>query len=421
MLTDVAIKRMGSVDKRREVPDGKVSGLYLVVQPSGLKSWAVRYRVAGAPKKLTLGSYPAIDLAEARRKALEALGQVAGGNDPAGEKTAARTAAKAEHVDQVERVVNSFVERYAKRETRDWRETQRLLNREIVGPWKGRRLHEIGKADVYALLDKAVDRDAPITARNAFAAFRKMCNWAVSRGIIEKNPCDGVAAPSPPRPRDRVLDDDELRLAWRAFERLGFPFGDVGKILILTGARRDEVAGMRWSEVDLGAKVWTLPKERTKNGREHVIPLSDAAMRIIEGLPRIEGKTGLVFTTTGGRTPVSGFSRAKAAIDAAILEAMKEEAEARGDDPADVEPPEHWQFHDLRRSMATNLQKLGVRLEVTEAVLGHISGSRSGIVGVYQRHTWAQEKRAALDAWGRRLEAIVAPSNVVALRSASAQ
>jgi hypothetical protein len=202
MLTDVAIKRIRSVDKRREVPDGKVSGLYLVVQPSGAKSWALRYRRSGIPRKLTLGSYPALVLQEARRKALEALGEIAKGNDPGEAKTVAREAARAEReaeVDQVERVVDSYIERYAKRETRDWAETQRLLNREIVGTWKGRRLSQIGKADVYALLDKAVDRGAPVTARNAFAAFRAMCRWALSRGILEKNPCDGVSPRRRPR------------------------------------------------------------------------------------------------------------------------------------------------------------------------------------------------------------------------------
>ena len=174
---------------------------------------------------------------------------------------------------------------------------------------------------------------------------------------------------------------------------------------------------MRWGEIDLESKSWTLPASRTKNKRPHEVPLSEAAVEIIKGLPRIEGKAGLVFSTTG-MTAVSGFSRAKTAIDRPILETLREEAEARGDDPNKVDPPEHWQVHDLRRTVATNLQRLSVKLEVTEAVLNHVSGSSAGIVGVYQRHTYAAEKRDALEAWARRLDAIVSgreAGNVVAL------
>jgi integrase len=413
MLTELGIKKLALPEKRKEIPDtgkGGTKGLYLVVQPSGAMSWAVRYRIDGAPKKLTLGTYPDLSIANARRKAEAAIGDVAKGNDPAGQKQAARLAAKAEKeadVDRVERVIDLFVERHAKVKTKDWRETKRMLDKEVAGRWKGRRLSQITRAQVHEMLDEIVDSGRPIRANRVFAQFRKMCNWAIGRGIIDRSPCLGVTAPTAETKRERVLSDNEIRLAWSAFETIGWPFGPIGKLLLLTGARRDEVAGMRWSELDLGGRTWTLPKERTKNKRDHEIPLSDAAIRIIEGLPRIgDGKGGFVFTTTGA-TAVSGFSRAKGAVDKAILETTKEDAEVRGDDPADVRAPDRWTFHDLRRTLATNLQKLGVKLEVTEAVLNHVSGSRAGIVGIYQRHEYAAEKRAALDAWARRLEAIV--------------
>ena len=219
------------------------------------------------------------------------------------------------------------------------------------------------------MLDSIVDRGALIRANRVFAQFRKMCRWAISRGIIDRSPCEGVTAPSPETRRERFLSDDEIRLAWAAFDSVGWPFGPIGKLLLLTGARRDEVAGMSWGEIDLSARVWSLPKERTKNKRDHVIPLSDPAVRIIEDLPHIEDKSGFIFTTTQ-RSPVSGFSRAKSGIDKAIVKAMK----ARASDPEKIQAPEHWTFHDLRRTLATNLQKIGVKLEVTEAVLNHISG-----------------------------------------------
>ena len=190
---------------------------------------------------------------------------------------------------------------------------------------------------------------------------------------------------------------------------VGWPFGPIVRLLILTGARRDEVAQMEWREVDLDRAVWTLPASRSKNRREHTIPLSDMAIDVLRSLPRIE-RSGLVFTTNA-RTPVSGFSKAKPALDRAMAELAGEEASRI---PG-------WVLHDLRRTVATNLQRLGVRLEVTEAVLNHVSGSRAGIVGVYQKHDYAAEKSAALEAWARRLDAIVSgaeASNVVELAQA---
>lgn len=397
MLTAVQIEKLSTPDKRREVPDGRIRGLYLIVQPSGVKSWALRYRAHGIPRKLTLGSFPAVDLATARRRAQEALGELAGGNDPAATKKASRAAARAAREadeDRIERVIELFVERYAKPKTKDWRETAAMLNREVAGRWKGRRLSQITRADVHQMLDEIVDRGAPIAANRRFAAFRKMCKWAVARGIIDRSPCEGVSAPAAETKRERVLTDDELRLVWHACQHVGL-FGVVVRLLVLTGARRDEVAGMEWAELDPDARTWTLPAARAKNKREHVVPLGNAALDIIKGLPRVEGRRFLFSTT--GRTHVSGFSKAKAKLDAAMR--------ALRGDVAELVPA--WVIHDIRRTVATNLQKLGVRLEVTEAVLNHVSGSRSGIVGVYQRHDYADEKRQALEAWAHRLETII--------------
>jgi integrase len=410
MLTDLQIKKLPLPAARKEISDGRIGGLYLVVQPSGAKSWAVRYRAHGSPKKLTIGPYPAVDLAAARRRAQEALGEVAGGNDPSAQKKAARQAQKAANSteDRVETVVDEFIRKYlAKKAKPSWaKEAERLLRVEIVPKFGKKRLGEITRADVRRLLDDIAQR-APITANRTLAVFRKLCNWAVSKETITASPCAGIEAPTSERSRDRVLEDDEIGLAWQAFDSIGWPFGPICKLLLLTGARRDEVASMEWRELDLEAKVWRLPEARTKNKRAHEIPLPDAAVAILKALPRIEGKAGLVFSTTGV-TAVSGFSRAKSAIDRAMVGALRETAEA----------PQPWVIHDLRRTVATNLQRLGVKLEVTEAVLNHVSGSRAGIVGIYQRHEYAAEKRAALDAWARRLDEIVtgaSPSNVVEL------
>jgi integrase len=183
-----------------------------------------------------------------------------------------------------------------------------------------------------------------------------------------------------------VLSDKELRAIWQANEDLGWPFSPAIKLLILTGARRGEIGDLRWSEIDQDEKAILLTGERTKNGEPHTIPLSKAAFAVIKNFPRIAGSE-LVFTTNG-KTPISGWSKAKRQLDA-VAGKMPD-----------------WTVHDIRRTVATGLQKLGVNLQTIEAVLGHTSGSRSGVVGVYQRHSFDEEKRAALEAWGAHVEAV---------------
>jgi integrase len=405
-LTIKGIEAIKPGDTRREVPDGLIRGLFFVVQPSGAKSWAVRYRFNGLPRKLTLGAFPAIDLKASRELAQRALVAVAAGEDPASAKQAAKAAARAPaDRDGVEKVVSTFVERYAKANTREgtWKETERLLNKEVIGAWKGRHFSAIRRADVHELLDGIVDRGAPIVANKTLAALRRMCGWAVERGIITTSPCEGVKAPSAERSRDRVLADDELRRVWAGCDAIGWPFGPLLQVLILTGQRRDEVAEMQWSEVDLDGKTWTLPRSRVKNDQAHSVPLSDQALRVLATLPRIGTEHGGPIFTTTGESSVSGFSRAKKCIDKEIAAEFK------------LAP---WVIHDLRRTLASGMARLGINLPVIERVLNHTSGSFAGVVGVYQRHSFADEKRHALAAWGAHVDTLMsgAPEgNVVEL------
>jgi integrase len=415
MLTDATIKNLAKPDKRTEYVDsgskGAVRGLRIIVQPSGEKSWALRYRFGGQNRKLTLGSYPEITLSLARRKAEKARGELAGGKDPAAAKTAARAALKAEReaeADRVDTIARSFVERYVKRHVGDgWgHETERLLKVEIIPVIGDKRIGDVRKRDVLDLLDGVVDRGSPITANRTLAVLRRLFNWAIERGIIESSPVERIKPPAAEQTRDRVLSDEEIRLAWGAFERIGWPFGEIDKLLLLTGARRDEIAGARWHEIDLDARTWTIGKERSKNGVEHTIPLSDKAIEIVKALPRMGGKNGLIFSTTG-ETSVSGFAKARTAIDKAILEALRAEAQERGEDPEKVAPPPHWTIHDLRRTAASGMAGIGIAPHVVEAVLNHRSGTIKGVAAIYNRYSYASEKRAALDAWARRLDGIV--------------
>jgi integrase len=398
-LTIRSVEAMKPRPVRQEIPDSFLPGLYLIQQPSGAKGWAVRYRHKGVPRKLTLGSYPALGLKDARELGAKALRAVAEGRDPGREKILAR----ADKADSVDRIVEDFLERHVRRSNRPRtaQETERLLRQHVLPRWRGRMVHEITRRDVLDILDRVVDGGAPIAANRVFAAIRKFFNWCAARDIIAASPCAGVKPPTAERARDRVLSDEELRLVWRAADKLGGTFSPLVKMLALTGQRRDEVARMRWEELDLDARLWTLPPARTKNNQPHEVPLSKAALVVLQNVPRI-ASSPFVLTTNGGGSPASGYSKNKRRLDALL--------------PADMPP---WRLHDLRRSCASGLGRLGINLPVIEKVLNHSSGSFAGIVGVYQKHSFADEKRAALEAWGSFVTAVVEgkpASKVVRLR-----
>jgi integrase len=401
-LTVVAIDHLKPGTARREIPDGLVSGLYLTIAPSAKKTWVLRYRVGGRTRKWTIGSFPGIGIPAARKLASQGLVSVSTGGDPAADKKERRLAEKIpQDRDLIEKIAATFIDRYAKKNLRPTSvyEIQRVLNREIVSRWRGRRLSEIGKSDIHSLLDPIADR-APVLANRCLATLRRMCSWAVERGLIEASPCAGIKAPAAEKARDRVLVDDELKTVWQACETIGWPFGPLVRLLILTGQRRGEIAGMRWAEIDINSRTLTLPAGRSKNNREHVLPLSDPVLEILRTLPAIGGK--YVFTINGS-APVKGFAFAKRRLDAALS--------------TDIPP---WTLHDLRRTFASGCARLGLDLHVVEKCLNHVSGSFSGIVAVYQRHDFASEKRVCMDAWGRHVLTTVSgepAGNVLEMRA----
>lgn len=396
-LTAKAVEALkADPEKRIEVPDPALSGLYLVVQPSGSKSWALRYRFGGKPAKLTLGRWPVMGVADARAAATEALDTLDHGRNPAGEKKAREEAAAQTNRDTVAAVIELFLRRHASHNRRG-DDVAAMFKREIMKKWGEREIQSIGKRDVIEVLDAIVDRGSPVTANRLRAHLNTLFNWAKGRDIVQANPLDGIKPPAPEKPRDRVLTDDEIRLFWNACDGLAYPFGPLYRILLLTGQRLREVAEMTWREVD--GNTWTLPADRSKNGDEHVIPLSPEVMAILEGLPRI----GRYAFTTTGETPVSGFTRAKERLDKLMGEAVNKDL-PEGAEPVAIPP---FTIHDLRRTAATGMAGLRFPPHVVEAVLNHRSGTRRGVAGVYNRFDYADEKRAALDAWARRVAALI--------------
>jgi integrase len=406
-LTDLFAERVQLPALGRiEYFDATFGGLSLRVTAQGNKSWSLFYRLGGRLRRLTLGQFPAIKPAQARREAGAALERVRLGIDPAEEKRDRRLASEA---DTFGRALEDYLA-YARRHwaASTFKEIKRVLEREPLQAWRERPLSSISRGDVVRLLDAIVAAGAEIGANRTLAYLRALFNWAVKRGRLPSSPVSGVDAPTKERTRDRVLSDDELRWLWCACERIDWPFGPLIKLLLLTGQRRDEVARLEWREIDLGERLWTLPREKAKNNRAHEIHLSNAAIGVLNSIPRVEA---LVFTSTGS-TPVSGFSRAKLRVDAAMLAAKREELGEH------CEPIPNWVLHDLRRTTTTGLARLGFPPHVVDKILNHVSGTIRGVAAVYNRFEYFEERRAALEAWGRYVENLLAarPANVIALR-----
>jgi integrase len=375
--------------KRIEVSDGLLPALRVVVQPSGVKSYALRFRQGGRTKKYTIGPVGSYSLAEARGAARRALADAARGIDPMEAKRASRDAT-GERSGLVEKVVENFLDKHV-RKLRSAHDVSRLLRVELK-PWHGRRIEEITKGDVIRLIEAVAERGSPSTARLLLANLKGFYSWLLAQDMLAASPCTGLKPPNKAVQRERVLTDNEFRLVLKGAAGLRYPFGPIVHLLALTGARRDEVAGMRWSELQLDGDepLWSLPPARTKNGRAHDVPLSPVATEIIRSLPRVKG-SDYVFTTTG-TSAVSGFSKARKALD----ELIGSEVLAA------------WHLHDLRRTFATGCAKLGVALPVVEKCLNHVSGSFAGVVGIYQRYDFAPEKRAAFELWSRHAEGLLA-------------
>jgi len=375
-LTDIAIKNLARPKHGQvEVWDPRIPGFGVRVSHAGTKSFVLVYRFNGRPRRLTLGRYPTLKLTDARALAHEALRALAHDEDPAAKKARARRLTPAE---SFEGFVTSFVEKYARPKNRSAGETERLLRREFVSAWGNRPIAEIGKHDVLAILDRLMRADKETTANRSLAAVRKLFNWAVERGMLEQSPCAGIRAPAKTVKRERVLTDQELRIVWGCAEEMGYPYSHLVRLLILTAQRLREVAGMRWADINGEQALWSLSAEHTKSARAHDVPLSPMATHVIASIPRVSDE--LVLPARGRENIISGFSKWKLRLD-----------EAAG--IAD------WRIHDLRRTAATGMAKLGVAPHVVERILNHTSGTLGGVAGIYNRFQYLPEMRAALEAW----------------------
>jgi integrase len=392
---------------RYDVLDAIVPGLAVRVGDKGRKTFVLIARFGGAkqPTRRALGEYGAMSLEQARTRARKWLEMIRVGVDPKVDEDRRRLEQLRKQKNTFAAVAEDFIKR-ALSKNRTGADVARELRREFVGRWAARPITEITQHDVVAVLDEVVERGAPYQAHNLFAGVRRLFNWAISRGVygVEHSPCDRLKpgdAIGVRQVRQRVLTDRELRAFWEATDGLGYPFGPLFKLLLVTGQRRSEAAEARWPEFDLAdSRLWAVPPARMKSGAAHTVPLSDDALAILEALPRF-ARGDHVFSTTFGVRPVSGFSKAKARLDRLMV--------------AELGKFDEWRLHDLRRTMRTHLSALPVTDLVRELVIAH---TKPGLHKVYDQFAYLDEKREALTLWAARLRAIVTPppDNVVALK-----
>jgi integrase len=458
-LTAVSILACKPHAKRREIPDSKAQGLFLIVQPTGGKSWAVRLRRPdGRTAKLTLGKVNSTDdetsakpvqggtltLRQARRLAAEIDSERASGVDVIAERKADRlrqqTATATAAANTFGAIVREFFIKYRTKKwdtrPRRWRENAAAIGLQyppgsdpatvepeviagsLADTWAKKPITDIDKYQVEAVVEEARKHGSSGKARNLYSVLSVLFGWLPLKFRVAINPMIGVKRPGPPASRDRVLDQTEIIYFWKACEQIGGVFGALYQTLLLSGCRLREMSGM--TRAELGDKgVWEVPASRTKNHLPFMAPLPSSALKVINSVepPPIESgasghNSGLVFTTNG-KAPVSGFSKAKKNLDA-------EMAKIAG------RPITPWRVHDLRRTCSTIMNEspddggLGIAPHIVEAVLNHISGgAKAGVAGTYNKAKYLSEKRVALQRWANHIEGVVAgrKANVTPLRS----
>jgi integrase len=414
-LTDRFLKSIkpAPTGKRSIIPDAQIPGFGIRVtehsRTDDIGSFVLVARFPGssnpAPRKI--GDYPAMSLAKARELAREWREDIRQGIDPKVKQAEQRRQEERRRADSFSAVFAVFSDDHLST-LRSGGDVKSAIERRVIPIWGDRPVSEIRRADINELI-RGLRKTTPIGANRVLAYLKKFFGWLVDQDIIENSPAAAVKRPSKEVRRDRVLADAEIRAIWLACGELG-AFGRAFKFLLVSGQRRSEVGQMAWREVDGPRKTWTLSRDRTKADRAHEIPLSDMAMSIVEECPRIgpfvfstgrsaPGKTG----ATSESRPISGWSKAKAALDKMALRKLQALAEEHGEAPP-TEFPE-WHLHDLRRTAATNLARLGVDRVVISKILNHSEG---GVTSIYDRHARDDEKRLALERWGQRLQAIVA-------------
>ena len=389
-LTKPSINALKLAEGKAEriVFDNVLPGFGIRLRAGGKRTWIVQYRVGTKQRRVSFGSVETMDPDEARRRARDIMAKVQLGGDPQVDKQRTRAQAHETLADCVGKYLSNYAERNLS--PRTLAEVRRSLNKHWK-PLHQTGIHQIARAMVAGRLGEIAEESGPFAANRARAYLSGLFSWAVEQGLTDENPVSGTGRLAKEISRDRVLSDEELRLIW---ENSGAgQYGLIVKLLLLTGQRREEVAGMQWDELDFTSESWLMDASRTKNSRKHSVPLSSLVLELLASIPP-RGDRALCFGTRVG--PFSGWSKAKTTLDQRINAAL------RSTNPK-AKPLAPWRLHDLRRTAATRMADLCVQPHVVEAVLNHVSGHKAGIAGVYNHAAYATEKRAALLLWSEHI------------------
>ena len=374
-LTELAIRKAKPADKRYDLFDASVRGLGLRVATSGTKSWFMMRRFNGRMLRTTFGRYPEVPLALARLKAPDVLADMADGQTAGQRRT-----------DLFRVVLDEWLKK-DQTKNKSIHQVRVAMYKHALPAFGPMPVASITKRDVNRLIDKIVDSGSPVAANRVLAFTKRFFSWCKERDILELSPAEAIRPPSKEKTRDRVLTLEEIKGFWAACGQMGYPWGPIFQLLLLTGARLREVSQASWDEVSIADGTLSLPSSRTKNARPHQIQLSDQALSIIQALPKVGGHD-LLFTTNG-KTPVSGFSKVKKRLD--IM--------------SDVT---NWRFHDLRRSFATHsTEKLSISPVIADKILNHATGQVRGVAAIYQHGEYLEDRRAALQKWGNFIQELV--------------
>jgi integrase len=359
-------------------------GFGVKVTPKGRKVFVVLYRTGGVGSRLrkyTIGPYGRVTLHQAQVAAQKVFTAKLEGRDPAGEKREAKRRLVADRVDDL---LEAYIAQYVS-QRRSGGEISRLLRREIGKVWGSRSIHEITKRDVVEVITAIEQRGAPIAANKTLKTLKTFLRWCVGRAVLDQSPADGIPLPAKEISRDRILADYELAQVVIAARKIGGPYGGIVELLTLTAQRREEVARVTSDEFEVERRIWTLPKSRTKNGKPHIVHLSNEAIIVLSRANKIGS---FVFSLYGTKS-FQGFSQAKRELDE--LSGVKD-----------------WRLHDLRRTCVSGMARLGIPPHVADKILNHQSGTISGVAAVYQRHDFLAERKDALERWGAHVAKIVA-------------
>jgi integrase len=360
--------------------DALTPGFGVRVSYGGRRAFQALTRINGKLQRFTLGSYPKLALVEARDQAERIIKDAAKGISPKDREAEERTKAHAARRNTFASVAEEFMADHAKNlRTKD--EMQRMINVDLLPVWGAKPLASITRADVKALIREKA-RTAPIAANRLLSLVSKIFTWALDEEIIQASPAVRLKRPGEEQERERSLTDDEIKILWGVFTAMGYPFGHGLKFLLVTGQRRGEVGGMKWSEID--GDGWNLPGTRAKSRQGHRVPLSTLALEILEQCPRIGD---YVFMSGRGLEPLEGWDGAKRRADTFL-----------------AKPIEPWRIHDLRRTMATQMRSIGIDRLIVSKLLNH---AESGITKTYDRYAADPEKAVAMERWSDKLKEII--------------